>query len=77
MTSFTGGAHCCTETQIATSDSDGRWSVLKADRLDGDGYQFEDLDEDGVSELVSVDNSFLYDFDAYAMSYAPVRHTQA
>lgn len=73
MTSFTGGAHCCTETQIATSDSDGRWSVLKADRLDGDGYQFEDLDGDGVSELVSVDNSFLYAFDAYAMSYAPAR----
>jgi serine protease Do len=73
MTSFTGGAHWCTETQIASSDSDGRWSVLKADRLDGDGYQFEDLDGDGVSELVSVDNSFLYAFDAYAMSYAPAR----
>jgi len=73
MTSFTGGAHCCTETDIATSDSDGRWSVLKADRLDGDGYQFEDLGGDGVSELVSVDNSFLYAFDCYACSYAPVR----
>ena len=73
MTSFTGGAHCCTETQIATSDSDGRWSVLKADTLDADGYQFEDLSGDGVSEVVSIDNSFLYAFDCYACSYAPVR----
>ncbi len=73
MTSFTGGAHCCTETHIATSDSDGRWSVLKADRLDGDGYQFEDLGGDGLSELVSIDNSFLYAFDCYACSQAPVR----
>jgi hypothetical protein len=73
MTSFTGGAHCCTETQIATSDNDGRWSVLKADTLDADGYQFEDLGGEGVSELVSVDNSFLYAFDAYASSYAPAR----
>ena len=73
MTSSTGGAHCCTETHIATSDSDGRWLVLKADRLDGDGYQFEDLDGDDVSELVSIDNSFLYAFDCYACSYAPVR----
>ena len=73
MTSFTGGAHCCTETQIATSDSDGRWSVLKADTLDADGYQFEDLGGDGASEVVSIDNSFLYAFDCYACSYAPVR----
>ena len=73
MTSFTGGAHCCTQTQIATSDTDGRWSVLKADTLDGEGYQFEDLGGDGISELVSIDNSFLYAFDAYASSYAPVR----
>ncbi len=72
MTSFTGGAHCCTQTQIATCDSDGRWSVLKADTLDG-GYQFEDLGGDGVSELVSNDNRFLYAFDAYALSYGPVR----
>src|SRR5580704_5375964 len=75
MTSFTGGAHWCTETQIASSDSDGRWSVLKADRLDGDGYQFEDSDGDGVSELVSVDNSFLYAFDAYAMCMRPPAYT--
>jgi hypothetical protein len=73
MTSFTGGAHCCTEAQIATSDSDGRWSVLKADTLDADGYQFEDLGGDGVSEVASIDNSFLYAFDCYACSYAPVR----
>jgi S1-C subfamily serine protease len=73
MTAFTGGAHCCTETHIATSDSDGRWSVLKTDTLDGDGYEFEDIGADGVSELVSVDNSFLYAFDCYACSYAPVR----
>ncbi len=74
MTGFTGGAHCCTVTRIATAQTPGAWHVLEAGQLDGDeGYQFADLDDDGAKELVSYDNSFLYAFGSYADSYAPTR----
>jgi len=72
MTAFTGGAHCCTETRIATQASD-EWRVLDAGQLDGDGYQFADVDNDGAQELINYDNSFLYAFASYADSYAPMR----
>jgi len=74
FTYFWGGAHCCTVTRIASIDSGGAWHVVDGDVLDGDdGYEFIDLDGNGGSELVSVDNSFLYAFGCYACSYAPIR----
>jgi serine protease Do len=73
MTAFTGGAHCCTVTKIATTVAADEWRVLDADQLDGEGYQFIDIDNDGAKELVSVDNAFLYAFESYAASYAPTR----
>lgn len=73
MTAFTFGAHCCTITRIATVMGSGEWRVLDAAQLDGDGYQFADLDNDGTQELISFDNSFLYAFESYAGSYAPTR----
>jgi serine protease Do len=73
MTTFTGGAHCCTVTRIATLDGAQTWHVVDADQLDGDGYTFADVDGDGAKELISVDNSFLYAFASYAESYAPTR----
>ena len=73
MTAFTGGAHCCTVTKIATAQAPDEWRVLDAGQLDGDGYQFVDVDNDGATELISIDNEFLYAFDSYASSYAPTR----
>jgi hypothetical protein len=73
MTAFTGGAHCCTVTKIATTATPDEWRVLDADQLDGEGYRFVDIDNDGAKELVSVDNAFLYAFDSYAASAAPMR----
>ncbi len=73
MTAFTGGAHCCTITKIATAQGPDAWHVLDADQLDGEGYQFADIDNDGAKELISFDNSFLYAFASYADSYAPTR----
>jgi hypothetical protein len=73
MTAFTGGAHCCTLTRIATAQTPDAWRVLDAGQLDGDGYQFVDVDNDGAKELISFDNAFLYAFDSYAASYAPTR----
>ena len=73
---YWGGAHCCTVTKIATTDTAGNWRVLDGGALDGDGYEFKDLDGDGGAELLSVDNSFLYAFASYAESYAPTRITK-
>ena len=41
--------------------------------LDGEGYGFEDLNNDGTAELIAPDNSFLYAFASYASSFAPDR----
>lgn len=74
MTAFTFGAHCCTETRIATMTSPDKWRVIDGPRLDGDeGYTFADLDHDGAQEMISYDNSFLYAFSSYADSYTPTR----
>jgi peptidoglycan hydrolase-like protein with peptidoglycan-binding domain len=67
------GAHCCTVTTIASTDGSGNFFLVDGQILDGDGYEFNDIDFDGVFELVSVDNSFLYAFASYAASYAPPR----
>jgi hypothetical protein len=72
--SYTGGAHCCTITKLLTIDVSGTWHIVDGGMLDGDApYRFIDLNGDGNSELVSVDNSFLYAFACYACSYAPTR----
>ncbi len=75
FTSFWGGAHCCTVTQIATEQPHtGLWSVAEGEALDGDGgYAFEDLDGDGAPELLSGDQSFLYAFAPYTSSNMPTR----
>ncbi|WP_165690907.1 S1C family serine protease [Consotaella salsifontis] len=71
FSAFWGGAHCCTVTQIF-SRQHGKWTQVQASVLDGDGYTFSDLDQDGSLELVSADNSFLYAFAPYALSWAPM-----
>jgi uncharacterized protein YecT (DUF1311 family) len=73
FTYYWAGAHCCTVTKIATMDSSGFFKEVDGGVLDGDGYDFEDLDGDGILELVSTDNSFLYAFASYAESVAPLR----
>lgn len=73
FTRFTGGAHCCTNTWVVSKpDGAAGWSLTDAGILDGGGYGFEDVDGDGILEMISVDNSFLYSFDSYAGSFAPV-----
>jgi serine protease Do len=74
ITNYTGGAHCCTNTWILSRDSDhAAWSKTKVETLDGDGYWYEDVDGDGALEMLSVDNRFLYAFDSYAGSVAPIK----
>ena len=69
----TGGAHCCAATWIVSEARPGAWQLTAAGLLDGSGFWLEDIDGDGSFELMSVDNAFLYAFDSYVASFAPIR----
>ena len=72
--SFSGGAHCCTEVIVAEQVGD-KWVSVPIGKFDGDGNYLDDLDDDGKAEIVTVDNRFLYKFDCYACSAAPLTIT--
>jgi hypothetical protein len=72
VTSYSGGAHCCTTVQVATKTASG-WKAVNMGSFDGSGDYVEDADGDGQLELVTVDNAFLYDFDCYACSFGPLQ----
>lgn len=68
---FTGGAHCCTSTDITYWTSSGyrtRWR----DWGNG-GYVLKQLDGRGPLEWVARDDRFAYRFEAYAFSGLPVK----
>jgi len=69
--SYSGGAHCCT-TVIVVAQADDGWTVVPIGDFDGDGDYLNDVDGDGLAEIVTVDNRFLYRFDSYAASAAPL-----
>jgi hypothetical protein len=80
FTSYSGGAHCCSAVTVA-EELGNRWVAVPVgypgadgslSDFDGDGNFLEDLDGDGVAEIVTVDNRFLYTFDCYACSAAPL-----
>lgn len=75
LQSYSGGAHCCTNVQIATQDRDSnKWQAIEVGSFDGapdTPNSILDLDGDGQYEFVTVDNRFLYTFDSYAGSVAP------
>jgi hypothetical protein len=74
LTGYTGGAHCCTSTVAATSQSNGTWRFLSLDHIDGDrGFDYLDLDHDSTSVMIDIDPNFLYAFASYAGSFAPTR----
>lgn len=73
FSSYTGGAHCCSDTRIITSDKTGKtWRAIDAGMYDGGPLAVSDPDFDGRFELVTRDNAFLYTFGCYACSTAPV-----
>lgn len=69
--SYSGGAHCCTQVIVATQVGD-RWVAVPIGDFDGDGRYLSDLDGDGVAEIATADNRFLYQFGCYACSAAPL-----
>jgi hypothetical protein len=72
FTSYSGGAHCCTFAIVATQVGQ-KWVAVPVGSFDGDGDFLDDLDGDGLAEIVTVDNRFLYEFDCYACSAAPLQ----
>lgn len=73
FSSYTGGAHCCSDTRILTSSKDGKiWREIDAGLFDGGPLPARDIDGDGRYELVTRDNRFLYRFGCYACSAAPL-----
>lgn len=71
VTSYSGGAHCCTQVDLLESRN-GAWRKIDLGSWDGDTPALpKDLDEDGVSEFLFADEAFNYAFDSYAGSWAP------
>lgn len=69
---FSGGAHCCTNHVVYRWQPDSEdFTALETGYRDGLGGEFRDLDGDGYSEFMTVDNAFLYRFSSYAGSYPP------
>ena len=74
LSSFTGGAHCCNDTVVLTSDRSGRvWKPVRLGPFNGGTQPAEDPSRSGRFVIVSTDNRFLYRFDSYAGSYPPTR----
>ena len=74
LSTFTGGAHCCNDTRVLTSDANGNhWSVVKLDLSDGGTNFASDPLSLGRNVIVGKDDRFLYRFSSYASSWSPAR----
>lgn len=74
LSSFTGGAHCCNQIQVLTSDRSGQtWREVTLGPFDGSDAPAQDPLRNGRFLIVDVDNRFLYRFACYACSSAPAR----
>ena len=74
MSFFTGGAHCCSVSQVVTGNADGsEWTTVDVGEFDGGPLLAVDLDGDGTYEFETRDNAFLYAFACYACSQAPLQ----
>ncbi|WP_165644294.1 serine protease [Oharaeibacter diazotrophicus] len=67
---FSGGAHCCTTTVVLSEASPGVWTMADLGQADSEPVP-DDVDGDGIAELVSGDDSFSYLFASYAESVRP------
>jgi hypothetical protein len=70
LQAYTGGAHCCMAITTYTWQ-DEQFQPIYFGYLDGGGGRFEDLNGDGLTEFVTLDNAFFYTFSSYAGSYPP------
>ena len=71
FSSFSGGAHCCTQAYMLEYTTNG-WRTVDLGAWDGDVLALpQDLDGDGKKEFLLSDQRFLYAFSSYADSVSP------
>lgn len=72
LTSYTGGAHCCTVIQVVRPIN-GKLTLIDVDTWDGDVPDTfpTDEDDDGTVDFVTSDPAFNYQFSSYAGSFGP------
>ena len=74
LSTFTGGAHCCSDTRVLTSDSSGKnWIEVSLGVFDGVPAPATDPIKGGEYVIVSDDNRFIGKFGSYADSWRPAR----
>ena len=74
LSAFTGGAHCCNQTQVLTRPlGQTTWQTVDLGPFDGGPMPARIPMGGDVPLVVSVDNRFLYKFACYACGGAPPR----
>jgi hypothetical protein len=69
---FSGGAHCCTSLLISEI-RDNKFIVLDSGFYGNSGYVVEDLNKDGLKEIISGNDMFAYAFTNYSETRFPLR----
>lgn len=70
ISTYSGGAHCCANHLIYTWQNN-QFIPIDLGFRDARGGIFQDIDQDGNMEFLTVDNAFLYRFSSYAGSFPP------
>jgi hypothetical protein len=68
FSSFSGG--CCSSVIVA-EEVGSQWVTIPIGDFNGDGGYLQDLNGDGLAEIVAVDGNFINRFDCTACSAAP------
>lgn len=69
---YSGGAHCCSSLLI-TEIKDNKLITLDTGFYGNSGYVVEDINKDGVKEIMSGNDMFAYAFTNYSETRFPLR----
>jgi hypothetical protein len=69
---YSGGAHCCSSLLI-TEIKDYKFVVLDSGFYGNSGYVVEDINKDGIKEIMSGYDMFAYAFTNYSETRFPLR----
>ncbi len=68
ITTFSGGAHCCSGTKIFEF---GNTNEMIFDDFSECPVEFKDLNDDGITEIIGCDSSWAYRYCSFAGSALP------
>lgn len=69
---YSGGAHCCTSL-LLTEVRDNKFVILDSGFYGNSGYVVEDMNKDGIKEIISGNDMFAYAFTNYSETRFPLR----